>query len=73
MDGYAKKHLERLAAQELVKEYGVPGSTEGVLGQPHYSSRYGRHQDLYSINKGSNGKLGEPVVDHLPYTPGGSS
>jgi len=51
---------EREAAQALVKKYGTPGSTEGVLGEPHTSRRHGYGPDLWTIEKRENGKLGEP-------------
>lgn len=59
------QQAEREAAQELVKKYGAPGSTEGVLGVTHESNANGVHQDLWSISKDARGKLGQPELRHI--------
>jgi hypothetical protein len=68
MSNYGQKNpqqQEREAAQELVKQYGTAGATEGVLGEPH-PDRYGRiHRDLWIIEKDQRGKLGEPIKKPL--------
>ncbi len=62
---------EREQAQELVKQYGKGlGDMQGVLGEPHYSNQHGYHRDLWTIPTDPfTGKLGEPILEHLPEKP----
>ena len=65
--GPSRQHGERMAAQELLKTYGTPGATEGVMGQPHYSQRSGLHHDVWTAAKDPRGMLGPVQKIHIPY------